>query len=159
MSELSWILGWLPTWFWSAAFLAGCAALIGSQLLQFIPIINVYKMPLQIAGIVMLLLSIWFLGAASNEEKWKQKVKVLEEKIAKNEQASGKINIVIEERVVYNTKVIKQKGDEILKYIDREVINNIEVIKFVENCPIPREIISIHNEAAQINKTVEGIKK
>jgi glycosyltransferase involved in cell wall biosynthesis len=40
--------------------------------------------------------------------------------------------------------MIKQKGEDIIKYIDREVVKNEEVIKYLERCPnIPKEIIVV----------------
>ena len=74
MFNISWVIAWLPSWFWSILLLLGIAAVIGSQLLRFIPVVNIYKLPLEIVGIVALITSIWFLGAASNEEKWKLKI-------------------------------------------------------------------------------------
>ena len=65
--------------------------------------------------------------------------------------------------VVYKDKIIKEKGDEIVKYVDKivtkEVLKEVqgpervkieEVIKYVENCPVPQEIIDIHNQAAKM---------
>jgi hypothetical protein len=34
-----------------------------------------------------------------------------------------------------------------------------EVIKYIEKCPVPKEIIDAHNAAALMNKAAEGGKK
>ena len=39
---------------------------------------------------------------------------------------------------------------------EKEVIK--EVIKYVENCPVPKEIIDLHNQAAELNKAAEAKK-
>jgi hypothetical protein len=44
------------------------------------------------------------------------------------------------------TQVIREKGNEIIKYIDREVV------KYDQMCEVPKEVINILNEAA------EGVK-
>jgi hypothetical protein len=98
------------------------------------------------------------LGAASNEEKWQERVKELEGKLAIAENKSKEENVKIEEKVVTKTKVIKEKGEDIIKFIDREVLKNNEIIKYVENCPVPKDIIEIHNSAVRMNRT-EGEKK
>jgi hypothetical protein len=41
--------------------------------------------------------------------------------------------------------------------VDREVVKNQEVIRFVENCPIPDAIINTHNAAA-LNRPIEEKK-
>jgi hypothetical protein len=44
-----------------------------------------------------------------------------------------------------------------VNYIDREVVKNQEVIRFVENCPIPEVIVNTHNAAA-LNQPIEKNK-
>jgi hypothetical protein len=148
MWQLTWILSFLPDWFWTLLFFAS----IGSIGLSYI--LKPYKLLLQIGGAVALVISVWFLGAASNEEKWKELAKELEAKVAAAEEKSKEENVKIEEKIVTKTKVIKEKGAEIIKYID----NTTEITKFVEICPLPKEAIEIHNSAARMNRT-EGDKK
>ena len=50
-----------------------------------------------------------------------------------------------------------QRGDDIIRYVDREVVKNQEVIRFVENCPIPEIIVNTHNAAA-LNRPIEEKK-
>jgi translation elongation factor EF-Tu-like GTPase len=91
-------------------------------------------------------------GAISNEESWLAKVKELETKVSESEKKAAEKNTEIVEKVVTKTQVIKEKGDDIIKYVDREVVKKEEVVKFVENCPIPNDIINAHNAAASLNK-------
>ena len=62
------------------------------------------------------------------------------------------------EKIVRKDKIIKQKGDDIIKYIDREIVKKEEVIKYIENCPVPKDIIDAHNAAATLNKAAEAKK-
>jgi hypothetical protein len=41
--------------------------------------------------------------------------------------------------------------------VDREVVKNQEVIRFVENCPVPEVIVNTHNAAA-LNWPIEEKK-
>lgn len=148
MWQITWMLGLLPDWFWTLLLVASIAAIGLSKF------IAPYKLPLRWGGLAGLLLSIWCLGAASNEEKWQERVKELEAKLAIAENRSHEENVKIEEKVVTKTKVIKQKGEEIIKYIDR----NNEIIKYVEHCPLPKDVIDLHNSAARMGRT-EGEKK
>jgi hypothetical protein len=73
-------------------------------------------------------------------------------KLAEAETKSSEKNVEIQEKIVEKTKVVREKGRDIIKYVDREVVKNQEVIKFIENCPIPKEIVDLHNQAAELNK-------
>jgi hypothetical protein len=152
MWQITWMLGLLPDWFWTLLLIS---SIIAIGLSKFIAL---YKLPLRWGGLAGLLLSIWCLGAASNEEKWQERVKELEAKLLAAENKSHEENVKIEEKVVTKTKVIKEKGEDIIKFIDREVLKNNEIIKYVENCPVPKDIIEIHNSAVRMNRT-EGEKK
>jgi hypothetical protein len=152
MWQITWMLGLLPDWFWTLLLIS---SIIAIGLSKFIAL---YKLPLRWGGLAGLLLSIWCLGAASNEEKWQERVKELEAKLLAAENKSHEENVKIEEKVVTKTKVIKEKGEDIIKFIDREVLKNNEIIKYVENCPVPKDVIEIHNSAVRMNRT-EGEKK
>lgn len=148
MWQLTWMLSFLPDWFWTALFFSSVGAIGLSYILK------PYKLLLQIGGAVALIISIWFLGAASNEEKWQERAKELEAKVAAAEEKSNEENVKIEEKIVTKNKIIKQKGEVIIKYIDRDK----EITKFVETCPLPKSAIEIHNSAATMNRA-DGDKK
>ena len=152
MWQITWMLGLLPDWFWTLLLVASIVAIGLSKFMA------AYKLPLRWGGLAGLILSIWCLGAASNEEKWQERVKELEAKLLAAENKSHEENVKIEEKVVTKTKVIKEKGEDIIKYIDREVLKNNEIIKYVENCPLPKDVIELHNSAARMNRA-EGEKK
>jgi hypothetical protein len=153
MWQITWMISVLPDWFWTLLLFAGVGALGASTFLRL------YTMPLKVGGIAAVMISLWFLGAASNEEKWQEHVQELEAKVAAAETKSTEANTVIEEKIITKTKVIKEKGDQIIQFIDRDVIKSEEVIKYVERCPgIPKEIIDAHNAAAIMNQAAEGKK-
>lgn len=153
MWQLTWMLSFLPDWFWILFLIAGVVAYFVSR---FIPL---YKLPLTIGGAVAVVLSVWMLGAASNEAKWEAKVKELEDKIVQGQAAATAATRAIEVQVVEKTKVIQGKTQTKIEYIDREIVKREEVIKFVEHCPIPKVIIDEHNAAAIMNRAAEGEKK
>jgi L-cysteine desulfidase len=89
---------------------------------------------------------------------WRAKVAEAEARVAVAEQKSQETNTVIEQKIVEKTKVIKGKTEYITQYLDREVVKKEEIIKYIEQCPVPKEIIDIHNQAAEMNKAAEGKK-
>lgn len=99
----------------------------------------------------MLSFGLYIEGGLANEESWQLKVKEVEAKLAEKEAESQKENIKIVEKVVTKTEYIKGKTQEIVKYIDKEVVKDNEVVKYVETCPaIPQVILKSVNEAATI---------
>lgn len=146
MSQITWMLGLLPDWFWSLLLTAGVTALLAAWAFTFIPAIKNYRLPIQVAGTISTIIAVWFLGGAANEEKWQARIKEVEAKIAAAELKSKEKNIEIQTRVVKQTQVIKERGEDIIKYIDREVV------KYDNTCPVPKEVIKALNDAAGVPK-------
>lgn len=86
-------------------------------------------------------------GAISNEEAWLAKVKELEVKVAQAEAKSQEVNVQVVEKVVTKTQVVRERGKDIVQYVDREVV------KYDSKCEIPKEAVTAVNSAA------EGVKK
>ena len=74
---------------------------------------------------------------------WKDKAAQLQQQVAELAQKSAETNIVIEKKYITKTEVVKVRGDDIVKYVDREVV------KYDTQCVIPQEFISAHNRAAE----------
>lgn len=147
-----WILQWIPDWLFLLVMLIGFGAYIATYLLKFIPFVYMYKIPIQIASFVLVSIGAFMTGMMANEAIWQARVKELEAKVAESEQKAKEKNVEIVEKVVYKDKIVKEKGDEIVKYIDREVVKKEEIIKYIESCPVPKEIIDAHNAAATLNR-------
>ena len=143
-----WLMNFLPNWIFHAILLAGVLGLIASLVLKFIPFFNTYKLPVQVLSILLIVIGVWFEGAISNQAEWEARVAEMQVKVAEAEAKSSEANVKIVTKIVKKTNRIREKGDAIISYIDREVVKNNEVIKFVENCPIPDIIIKTHNAAA-----------
>ena len=147
-----WILTWLSDWVTHAIFFAGAAGIFLGFVLTFVPFVKQYKMAIQIASLFVFALGVYLEGALAENKEWTAKVKELEAKIAVAEERSNTANVKVEEKVVTQTQIIKQKGRDIIQYIDREVVKNNEVVKYVENCPVPKEVLDIHNQAATMSR-------
>ena len=154
MWQIMWMLSLLPDWFYHLIVIFSLLALIVVSVFKFIP----YRLPIQVFGALLLLFGIWMEGGIVNEAKWEARVRELEEKVKIAEEKSKEKNVEIQEKVITQTKVVKEKGKDIIQFIDREVVKKEEVIKYIENCPVPKDIIDAHNAAATLNKATE-VKK
>ena len=102
----------------------------------------------QVVSIIMILTGVYFKGSYYTELKWQSKVAETQQKIAIIEQKAAEINVDLAKKTAEKAKVIRVKGDVIYRYIDKEVVKDKEVIKFVEHCPVPSKILELHNAAA-----------
>lgn len=167
-----WILSVLPEIAIHLIFSAGVIMTLAGFVLGFIPFINRYKLPIQILGILVLSLGIYLEGGLADNKEWQLKVAEMEVKVKEAEAKSATKNVEIQEKVVTKTQIVKEKGKDIIHYVDRIVTKEIpkeipgperekivEVIKYVENCPVPQLLIDQHNAAAVLNKAAQPPEK
>jgi hypothetical protein len=139
-----WILKWLPDWIFYGLLLIGLLGYAVTYLLRFIPIpaIYIYKTPIQIVSIALVVIGTFMSGAIHEQAAWLARVKEMEAKVAEVEQKSEQANTEIQTKIVTKTQIIKEKGDEIVKYVDREIV------KYDSTCVIPKEVVDTINKAA-----------
>jgi hypothetical protein len=146
-----WILSILPNWAIHLVVIAGILGIIVGFVLTFIPQIAPYRLAIQICSILMLSLGVYLEGGRADYDAWQLKVNEVETKLAKAEAESQKQNVKIVERVVKKLELVRIPGNEIVKYVDREIT------KYDNTCPVPAPVVKAHNAAA-LNKTVEEAK-
>lgn len=127
-----------------------------NKILRLFPILANYHVIIQVISVLILLTGVYLKGSYSTEKVWRDRVKVVEEKLKAAEIASGKVNTVIEEKIIYQDRIIKEKGETQIKYIDRVLKEKEEIIRYIENCPIPQDIIKEHNLATRIQANTEN---
>ena len=147
-----WIISILPDAAIHIIFGLGILGTIAGFVLGFIPFVKAYKLAIQVISLLVLIFGVYLEGGLADYKEWELKVKEMEAKVAQAEAQSANKNVEIQEKIVEKTKVIREKGREVIKYIDKEVIKKEEVIKYIENCPVPKEIIDLHNQATELNK-------
>jgi hypothetical protein len=152
------MLSFIPDWVWTLVLISGIVGTLATWVLKFIPFVSTYRLPIQVASIIALVAGVYFQGVIANETKWQDKIADLQKQIVEAETKSKETNVVIQEKIVTKTKIIKEKGQDIVNYIDREVVKKEEIIKYIEQCPVPKEIIDLHNQATDLNKAAEGKK-
>jgi len=158
MSQIIWMLSLIPDWFWTLVLISGIVGTLATWVLKFIPFVSNYRLPIQVASIIALIVGVYFQGVIANEQKWQNEIAELQKKVAEAEAKSKETNVVVQEKIVTKTKIIKEKGKDIINYVDREVVKKEEIIKYIEQCPVPKEIIDLHNQAVDLNKAAEGKK-
>jgi len=158
-----WILQFLPD---SLILLAttlllvlGAVLTVAGWFAHRLPMIYHYQLPLKIIGGLLLVLGVYLRGGYAVEHEWRQRVAELEEQLKVAQQQSAQVNTVIQDRVITKTQVIKEKADTLVQFVDREIFKDREVVREVNNCPVPQEAIDVHNEAARMNRVIEQQRK
>jgi len=139
-----WILTFFPDFLVHLVFVAGLLLFLAATFLGMIPIINRYKTPGQIVGVILLTIGIYLEGGLAYKAKQAVAVAELEAKLAEANAKAEQKNTEIVTKVVKDTRVIRQKGDDIIKYVDREIV------KYDNQCVIPEDVIKAYNEAATL---------
>jgi hypothetical protein len=157
-----WLLHFLPDTF--LAFIVNMVLIVGlvstvltcfllKYVVRLMPMLSPHVRIAQIVSVVVLLSGVYFKGGYSTEMLWREKVREVEAQLEEAKKESAKVNTVVETKVVTQTKVVKEKADALIQYVDREVI------KEIENCRVPAEVLEVHNEAARLNQAVEQQRK
>ncbi len=162
MWQFQWMINLIPDAvlsfiYWVIIFV-GITGIIAGWLGKWIPFYGQYARVLKPIGVALLVLGVWLRGGYDVEMAWRDKVRQLEEQVNLAEEKANTKNTEIETKIVEKTKIVKEKGKDIIKYVDREVVKKEEIVKYIEQCPVPKEIIDLHNQATELNKAAEGKK-
>ena len=147
-----WFLSFIPPWYVHIIPLLALAIIFASMVLKVIPFVSTYYIPIRIIGFVLLCFGIFFEGGLYMNQQWTAKVKEMEEKIAVAEAKSKEVNVKVVEKFIVKQNTIREKGDEVIKYIDREIVKYD--VKFAPGgqCEIPKEFVEAVNKAAKDGK-------
>ncbi len=136
-----WILSFLPTWIFYAITVIGILGVIASYVLSMVPLVNQYKLPLQVVSIVAIAFGVFIIGGVENELSWQAKVKELEAQVAVATAKSNETNTKIQYKVVTKIQVVKEQVEVVKKEIEiqKEFIN--------ADCKINPTAIDLYNKA------------
>lgn len=142
-------------WFCNILLLLGVGLTVLGFFVHRIPLLYQYQLPLKIAGIVLLAAGVYFRGGYAVEMTWRERVAELEQKLAAADAKSAEVNTVIQEKVVFRDKIVREQGRVLTEYVDREVVKMIPA-----QCDrLPQELIDVHNRAARIDRVADEARK
>lgn len=148
-----WILHFLPDsvilWSCNILLLTGLVLVIAGFFAHRIPLVWQYQLPFKVLGIALLVAGVYFRGGYAVEQQWRERVAEVEQKLQAAEAESAKENVRIQERVVKKTEYITRRGQDIIQYVDREIVRYDTKFAPGGQCEIPREFIKALNQAAE----------
>jgi hypothetical protein len=169
-----WLLNFLPTGFLEFIINAVLVGSVSGIVLGFfgskLPFVGTHATIIKYVSIVLFCVGLYWKGGFSVEKEWRERVEAMEIKVKQAEAQAKEANEQINTRVVERTKVVREKGQIQIEYINRLVEGKtIEIVKdmsaeeravfekkqkelqdALKNCPVPRIIIEEHNKAAEI---------
>lgn len=110
---------------------------------RWMPWIIPYRMLLQILGLVLLIVGVYFKGGVGVEMEWRERVAKAQEAVKLAEEKAKEANVALEEEKKKKQKVITEKKVVIQeKIVEKEKIIDAE-------CKVPKEAVEILNDAAK----------
>ena len=148
-----WILNWFPSSVVELLLIAGAigcflSIVVINQIAKWIPGVAVHSTVFQLISIIVLLTGVYLKGIQNTQKEWEVKILKAQQKVSAAENEANEANNKLAKKTAEKDKVIYIKGETIYRYIDREIVKNKEVVKFVENCTIQTTILELHNAAA-----------
>jgi hypothetical protein len=139
-----WLLDYLPFWVFHLIVLVGIGGILASKVLTFIPLMNIYKAPIQIAGAVLLIIGLYMEGGISNQEKWEARVAEAKLEMAKKEVASADATVKVVTKYVTVDRIVKENGDAIVKEIPKFISKDADA-----QCVVPNGFVVLHDSASR----------
>lgn len=141
-----WALEFLPVWIFHIILSFGILILIVSWFLKFAPVVLLYRVPMQILGVLLTVLGVWYEGGIAKKEQYEQQIKDLKIEIANAKAASGAVNTKTDTVFLDKVKVVKDT-----QVLVQEKIRDIS-IKIDPGCKITSETIDVLNDSAKNQK-------
>lgn len=136
-----WILSFLPTWIFYAIVVLGILGVTASYVLSMVPLVNQYKLPLQVVSIVVIAFGVFIIGGVENELSWQAKVKELEAQVAVATAKSNETNTKVQQKVITKIQIVKEQVEVVKKEIEiqKEYIN--------AECKVSPTAVDLYNKA------------
>jgi hypothetical protein len=151
--SIFWILTFVPTFVFHLALIAAVIGLLVATFLGAFPIISQYKLPIQLVSLILLVGAVFFQGALAYKQSVAVEVAELKLRLKDAEVKSVVTNTEIVEKIVTDTQIIREKGNTITEYVDREIV------KYDEKCELPLEVINAHNMAATLDLSLGSTRE
>lgn len=141
-----WILSVIPDsmilYFVNIIFYTGIACTVAGFVLRF-KFLEQWRLILQVVGVLALGLGLYAKGGYEVEMQWRERVAIMEEKVAAAEAKSQEVNTKVQTKVVEKIKKVKDT-----KVVTKEVIKEIEK-RIDAECTVSSEVVDLLNSMAR----------
>lgn len=140
------ILDILPSWFiyvFYFCIFVGVLFYFISYFLGHMPLFQKHAIVFRLLAMTLIVGGVYFTGANSNQEFWKEKIRTADANIERLESQIKTTNDnIVEQNLTKPTTEIKEK----IKVVTAKI-----PVYITDKCDIPKEAVIIHNDAARLN--------
>ena len=141
-----WLLNFLPDFVFHLMLLVGLVAIGASFVLQFVPFVSQYKLPIQVAGIILTVVAVWYEGGIAKDAEYKIRIAEMELKISKAETAAAEANTKLAEQILKEQARIKDITETNKKRL-KDLADQLN-----KQCSVDQAVIDVLNDAAKNRK-------
>lgn len=145
----------LLSWVVNGLLVVGIIGTAASWIARFVPIVSQYRGPIQIVGIVCLVLGVYFKGGEASELAWRERVAEQQRRIELAEAKSKEANRLLDEEI----KKSKQLTEKVKDATKQSIQANAKQID--AECRVPDVAIELHNSSSrnEIPRSAGGTTK
>lgn len=132
----------------------GAALYIFGSFTVFLPLVKGWGMIAKTVGTLLLIGSVYLYGGYGTEIKWRAEAAKLKADMDRKVALSEKKSKQIVTKYVTKTKVIKEKGDVIIKEVPKFITKDADA-----NCVVPKSFVLLHDSAAknEVPDSTQGV--
>jgi hypothetical protein len=125
MWQFAWMFNLIPdglfVWITYILMALGLGLYVASKLVSWFPLINKYRLPAEIVGVVVLMFASYLYSGVG----YREMIAELNEKVKLSEQKAAEANTKVETKVVEKIKIVEKKVEAVRTQIvkDKEIIN------------------------------------
>jgi hypothetical protein len=156
MWQLAYLWTLIPTavinWVVNGLIVVGIIGVCASWIARWIPFVSAYRGPVQLVGIICLVLGVYMKGGSDVETKWRSQVEDFRAKIAVAETQSKEANQRLATELRKSTQLIKEVKDA------NKASIRANAVKIDSECRVSDVAIGLHNSASlnQVSNSSKG---
>lgn len=152
-----WMLSFIPdsvlqTLIFMILFIGAGGYILGSFGNLFLGI-KPYSSLIKTLSTILMIAGVYFYGGYGVEMEWRQKAKELQAEIDRKDAVSAQVTEKIVTQYVDKVKIVKEKGNVIIKEIPKYITKESDA-----NCVIPNSFIVLHDSASR-NEIPDSAKR
>ena len=138
-----WILNFLPNFVFDLMLLIGVLAIGASFILTFIPFIEQYRLPIQVGGIILTIVAVWYQGGIAKDAEYRARIAAMELKLSRAETAAAEANTRLAEQILKENARIRDLTENNKRRL-KELSDQLN-----QQCRVDQSVINVLNDAAR----------
>ena len=143
------LLNWLPDVVFHLMLLVGVLAIGASFVLTFVPFVSQYRLPIQVAGIMLTVVAVWYEGGIAKDAEYRARIAAMELKISRAETAAAEANTRLAEQILKEQARIRDLTETNKKRL-QELSGQLN-----QQCTVSQSVIDVLNNAAKNRKEIK----